>query len=95
MDKSPISPDAQLIDELGGVAKVCELLGYSKADGGLQRVSNWRRRGIPPAVKITRPDLFLRVEARAPEAAASRTIHAQASNRQRRGTDKPNHTRER
>ncbi len=26
---------------------------------GTNRVSNWMTRGIPPAVKINRPDLFL------------------------------------
>lgn len=38
--------------------KVAELLGYAK-DGGVQRVQNWKTRGIPPAVKLERPDLFL------------------------------------
>lgn len=50
--------DAQLIDDLGGATKVAELLGYDK--GGVQRVHNWRTRGIPPKVKLERPDLFLK-----------------------------------
>lgn len=50
--------DQTLIDHLGGPAKLAELLGYDKA-GGVQRVDNWRRRGIPPKVKLERPDLFL------------------------------------
>ena len=50
--------DAALIAELGGPAKVAELLSY--ADGGVQRVFNWTVRGIPSAVKLKRPDLFLR-----------------------------------
>lgn len=50
--------DAELIDKLGGPAKVCELLGYEK-DGGVQRVQNWITRGIPYKVKVERPDLFM------------------------------------
>jgi len=50
--------DKQLIEDLGGPAKVAELLGYDK-HGGVQRVQNWTTRGIPPKVKIERPDLFL------------------------------------
>lgn len=51
--------DSKLIDSLGGTAKVAELLGYDKA-GGPQRVHHWRTRGIPSAVKLQRPDLFLK-----------------------------------
>jgi len=50
--------DAQLIQHLGGPAKVAELLGIDK-NGGVQRVFNWITRGIPPRVKLERPDLFL------------------------------------
>ena len=52
-------PDAQLIADLGGPTKVAEMLGYDKARGGVQRVQNWILRGIPSAVKVQRPDLFL------------------------------------
>ena len=52
-------PDSRLIADLGGPTKVAELLGYDKARGGVQRVQNWLTRGIPAAVKISRPDLFL------------------------------------
>ena len=51
--------DEQLIDALGGATRVCEMLGYSKL-GGVQRVHNWKLRGIPAAVKLERPDLFMR-----------------------------------
>lgn len=51
-------PDWALITDLGGPAKVAELLNFSK-DGGAQRVQNWKHRGIPSAVKLERPDLFL------------------------------------
>lgn len=53
-----MSTDESLIKRLGGAAKVAELLGYDKA-GGVQRVHNWCKRGIPPRVKIERPDLFM------------------------------------
>jgi hypothetical protein len=52
--------DRRLIERLGGASKVAEMLGYAKEKGGVQRVHNWKERGIPPAVKLTRPDLFLR-----------------------------------
>lgn len=51
--------DRTRIELLGGPAKVAELLGYEK-DGGTQRVHNWLSRGIPPKVKLERPDLFQR-----------------------------------
>lgn len=49
--------DCKLIDELGGPAKVARLLGYPN-QGGVQRVQNWKSRGIPPKVRLERPDLF-------------------------------------
>ena len=53
-----MKPD-ELIESLGGPATVAALLGYA-APGAVQRVSNWKRRGIPAAVKVARPDLFMR-----------------------------------
>ncbi len=61
--------DKILIKELGGPAKVAEMLGYEKA-GGVQRVQNWIARGIPAKVKIEHPDLFLRSSKRRQKAAA-------------------------
>jgi hypothetical protein len=46
-----------LIAAMGGPARVAELLGLQKH--GTQRVHNWTSRGIPAAVKLMRPDLFL------------------------------------
>jgi len=60
-----MNPDTSLIEELGGPTKVAELLGYDKA-GGPQRVHNWTKRGIPAAVKVARPDLFLKAHPGAP-----------------------------
>lgn len=50
--------DAQLIADLGGPAKVAALLNLPK-NGGVQRVHNWMRRGIPAKVKIDHQDIFL------------------------------------
>jgi hypothetical protein len=54
---SEMDDDSKIIDDLGGAAKVAELLGYDK-HGGVQRVQNWKTRGIPPKVRLERPDLF-------------------------------------
>ncbi|WP_242684281.1 hypothetical protein [Paraburkholderia hospita] len=56
---SDIAADAQIIEDLGGPAKLAELLGYDKAAGGVQRIQNWKKRGIPASVKLAHPDLFL------------------------------------
>lgn len=58
MDK-PDHPDWALITALGGPSKVAELLGYHK-EGGVQRVQNWRVRGIPSRVKLQFPSLFVK-----------------------------------
>lgn len=50
--------DSELIDILGGPTRLAERLGYQKA-GGVQRVQNWKSRGIPARVKLDHPDLFL------------------------------------
>jgi hypothetical protein len=56
---SDIDSDSALIDRLGGPSKVAEALGYDKAKGGVQRVQNWKKRGIPADVKLQHPELFL------------------------------------
>ncbi len=63
MSTQSSNPDADLIQGLGGPTKVAELLGYDKAAGGVQRVQNWLKRGIPPAVKVQHPSLFLNRQA--------------------------------
>lgn len=50
--------DADLIRKLGGPTKVASLLGLPKF-GGAQRIQNWMARGIPSAIKVKRPDLFM------------------------------------
>lgn len=64
--------DAALIQRLGGPARVAEMLGYDKANGGTQRVQNWLTRGIPSKVKLERPDLF--------QVASQQRVEAQTSN---------------
>lgn len=51
-------PDADLIEALGGAAEVARRLGFNPADGGVQRVQNWKRRGIPKLLRYQRPDVF-------------------------------------
>ena len=54
-----MATDRELIEHLGGPAKVAELLKYDK-NGGVQRVHNWMTRGIPARVKLDHPEVFLR-----------------------------------
>lgn len=56
-------PDWDRITELGGPIKVAAKLGWSKP-GSIQRVQNWKYRGIPAAVKLAHP--FLRKPAKPP-----------------------------
>lgn len=53
--------DAITIDQLGGSTKVAKLLGMT-TPGSVQRVANWRVRGIPAAVKIEHKQYFLKEE---------------------------------
>ena len=52
-----MSDDKNVIQSLGGPAKVAELLGYDK-HGGVQRVQNWTVRGIPAKVRLDHPHIF-------------------------------------
>lgn len=49
-------PDAELIDSLGGPAVLSRRLGFKK--NGVQRVQNWKRRGIPEVIRLRRTDVF-------------------------------------
>lgn len=51
--------DAELIQSLGGPTAVARLLGF-ELPGGSRRVHNWIGRGIPAAVKVEHPRIFLR-----------------------------------
>jgi hypothetical protein len=48
-----MSSDRDLIDDLGGSTKLAARLGYS-----VQRVENWKKRGIPAQVRLDHPDVF-------------------------------------
>lgn len=66
--------DSELIEQLGGPSRLAERLGYEKS-GGVQRVQNWKVRGIPARVKLEHPDLFLSL--RAPAVEVAEVTHAQ------------------
>lgn len=51
-------PDSRLIDSLGGPAQLARLLGMTKP-GSVQRIVNWRRRGIPYRVKVENAQIFV------------------------------------
>lgn len=57
----------RLIHALGGPRKVCELLGYDKRTGGVQRINNWLVRGIPSKVQLLHAALWLSAEQAAHE----------------------------
>ncbi|MFA9284050.1 MULTISPECIES: hypothetical protein [unclassified Comamonas] len=69
--------DAELITFHGGPAKLALKLGWSEGRA-VQRIHNWRTRGIPAAVKLQYPKLFLskRVRAAKPEQANNEACHA-------------------
>lgn len=73
--KNQIQADKELIETLGGPTRVCELLGFDKAKGGVQRVQNWTTRGIPPKEKLAHPRLFLQGYARRATDAAPSAGH--------------------
>ncbi|MGU2439540.1 hypothetical protein ACTXHA_03980 [Burkholderia cenocepacia] len=54
-----IDRDRALIAKLGGAARLAERLGYDTKKGGVQRVHNWKSRGIPSSVKVDHPEIFL------------------------------------
>lgn len=60
--------DSQLIDYLGGAAKLAATLKM-KPPGGRFRVQNWKTRGIPAKVKLEYPEIFLRKKPRQAKAA--------------------------
>ena len=52
-------PDAELIDQLGGPAEVARALGFDPKAGGVQRVQNWKARGIPEVIRLRHPEVFV------------------------------------
>ena len=47
--------DAELISQMGGATKLAARLGYDLRKGGVQRVQNWKERGIPAEVERDNP----------------------------------------
>lgn len=70
-----MATDRELIEHLGGPAKVAELLKYDK-NGGVQRVHNWMTRGIPARVKLGHPEIFLRGIQAPPVTPVQTAMHA-------------------
>lgn len=56
MSDTQITQDKALIDSLGGPSKVAKLIGCNSP----QVVHNWTTRGIPAAVKLAHPRIFLK-----------------------------------
>ena len=52
-----IGADSALIDSHGGPAKLAKLLGLRGY--AVQRIHNWRSRGIPAAIKVAYPRMFM------------------------------------
>lgn len=53
--------ETHIIDFLGGPTKVAEMLGLLGKPGAIQRVANWKRRGIPSRVLISNPEFYKKV----------------------------------
>lgn len=53
----------ELIDKAGGPSAFGKLLGIDEGEGWLQRVSNWKRRGIPSDVVLDHYDTIQRLRA--------------------------------
>lgn len=54
---------AALIDRVGGPSAFGKLLGLDEGEGWVQRVSNWRTRGIPSAVIVEHYDTIQKLRA--------------------------------
>ena len=57
-----------LIAKAGGDVAFGRLLGIDKGDGWVQRVNNWKRRGIPSAVELEHHETIQQLLDAAPEA---------------------------
>ena len=53
-----------LINAAGGDAAFAKLLGIDQEKGAQQRVNNWKRRGIPPAVVLEHLGLIKKLQAK-------------------------------
>lgn len=82
--------DADVISALGGPSKVAELLEMDKR-GGAQRVQNWISRGIPAAIKVKYPEIFMPelVKRATPVAQAPRPAEHRSQSARRTDTASP------
>lgn len=53
--------DKQIIKKFGGPSKLAKYLGFGV--GGVQRVHNWTKRGIPSDIKLKHPELNVKPKA--------------------------------
>lgn len=60
---------AKLIEAAGGTAAFGRLIGIDRDPFYYQRVTNWRRRGLPSAVALEHYDTIKRLRRRAAKAA--------------------------
>lgn len=71
-----LHPDHQVIEKLGGSTVLAARLWPDKPFG-VQRVQNWRWRGIPALVRLEHPDVFPRdIFGQAPSKPAAKRIAA-------------------
>ena len=59
---------AELIDRAGGPSALGRLLGIDQGEGWIQRISNWKRRGIPSDVILEHYATFQRLKRKPPQA---------------------------
>lgn len=52
-----LHPHAELIDRLGGPSKLADALGF-EGPGRVQRIQNWKYRGIPEVIFLRHPQIF-------------------------------------
>lgn len=57
-----MNTEIDVIGLLGGPKRVAEMLGFSHKPGAIQRVSNWRHRGIPPGILLAHPEFHRKVK---------------------------------
>lgn len=57
VQQTPLHQHAELIDRLGGPSKLAKTLGFNGV-GAVQRVQNWKYRGIPEVIFLRNPKIF-------------------------------------
>lgn len=60
-----------LIDAAGGDAAFAKLLGIENEEGVIQRVNNWKRRGMPSAVELDHYETIRKLKRSTSQAAAA------------------------